>query len=324
MPAADGQGWRGAGFGGSGSFASSAAGFFGAASKAPKPSATPPARRRPPSDGPSWLHDGSQIVPESGPRKDQRRVAESARSHVLQHDPLVKFLRASMKAVGCDRYAQCALRRGAADGGEADTVEEAEAALRGLEERLAGSGGGGGGGGAAKALDFAEYAALLTKRDRLARELRICATTDTAERTEAIRCVTCPMAVGGGYHPPSGLVLLCDNNMTGASYASASRTITHELVHAFDHCRTDIDWTNCKQHACTEIRASNLSTECRFFQELQRLEININGGQADCVRRRAELSVSMNPHCRGAKAAVAVDEVFDACYKDTAPCATIP
>lgn len=38
-----------------------------------------------------------------------------------------------------------------------------------------------------------------------------------------------------------------------------------------------------------------------------------------CVRRRAELSVAMNPHCGPKMAKAAVDKVFDQCFKDTAP-----
>lgn len=39
-----------------------------------------------------------------------------------------------------------------------------------------------------------------------------------------------------------------------------------------------------------------------------------------CVRRRAELSVAMNPACTGpAHAAEVVDAVFERCFRDTAP-----
>jgi hypothetical protein len=39
-----------------------------------------------------------------------------------------------------------------------------------------------------------------------------------------------------------------------------SHALTHELVHAYDHCRArNLDWTNCQHHACSEIRAATLS-----------------------------------------------------------------
>lgn len=41
-----------------------------------------------------------------------------------------------------------------------------------------------------------------------------------------------------------------------------NHALTHELVHAYDHCRAkNLDWTNCQHHACSEIRAAALSGE---------------------------------------------------------------
>jgi mitochondrial inner membrane protease ATP23 len=106
-----------------------------------------------------------------------------------------------------------------------------------------------------------------------------------------------------------------------------TRTITHELVHAFDHCRAAVDNANCRHLACTEIRAANLSGDCDFGVELGRgglRDFTVRGHQQKCVRRRAELSVSAHAHCvaspRGVRATV--DDVWDACYGDVAPFAT--
>ena len=42
-----------------------------------------------------------------------------------------------------------------------------------------------------------------------------------------------------------------------------NHALTHELVHAYDHCRgKNLDWTNCQHHACSEIRAAALSGGC--------------------------------------------------------------
>lgn len=42
-----------------------------------------------------------------------------------------------------------------------------------------------------------------------------------------------------------------------------NQALTHELVHAYDHCRAgNLDWTNCQHHACSEIRAAALSGKC--------------------------------------------------------------
>jgi Peptidase M76 family len=54
-------------------------------------------------------------------------------------------------------------------------------------------------------------------------------------------------------------------------------------------------------------------------------QLGITGQHQKCVRRRAELSVAMNPACRGPGAArSAVDACFDDCFRDTAPFDRIP
>ena len=35
-------------------------------------------------------------------------------------------------------------------------------------------------------------------------------------------------------------------------------TLTHELIHAYDHCRAHLDWNNLQHLACTEV--SNTTT----------------------------------------------------------------
>jgi inner membrane protease ATP23 len=70
----------------------------------------------------------------------------------------------------------------------------------------------------------------------------------------------------------------------------------------------------------TQVRAANLSGDCSFSQELLRGNLGLVAQQQACVRRRAELSVAMNPACGALGAArAAVNAVFDDCYRDTAP-----
>jgi mitochondrial inner membrane protease ATP23 len=79
--------------------------------------------------------------------------------------------------------------------------------------------------------------------------------------------------------------------------AMVHRTVHHELIHAIDLCRTNMDpVTNCVQLACTEIRAENLSGECRFWKELPKMT-KFAGHGSTCVERRAVLSVRANPRC---------------------------
>ncbi len=118
-------------------------------------------------------------------------------------------------------------------------------------------------------------------------------------------------------------VILCHNHLL--SQKEVNHALTHELLHAYDHCRAaNVDWHNCEHHACSEIRAASLSGDCNFKEELLRGNYGIRKQHQICVRRRAELSLSMNPSCQGLRGRLAIDRVFDACLKDTAPFDRIP
>lgn len=133
---------------------------------------------------------------------------------------------------------------------------------------------------------------------------------------KAVACVTCNMSMFGGFHPEDGIVLCAENAF---SYEQVRETIVHELVHAFDACRAFMDWTNCVMHACSEIRASSLSGECRFLNEIDRGHFAVRAQFNECVRRRALLSVAKNSNCAGEKGVKAVAEAWDVCSKDTKP-----
>lgn len=111
-------------------------------------------------------------------------------------------------------------------------------------------------------------------------------------------CEHCPMDCLGGYDKDRGVVL-CEQNMLNSRVLTET-TLVHELIHAFDDCRSKLNWLDLKHHACTEIRASNLSGDCTFVQELYRGNWALRAQQQKCVRRRAELSVAMNPSSEGA------------------------
>jgi len=103
-----------------------------------------------------------------------------------------------------------------------------------------------------------------------------------------------------------------------------SRGITHELVHAYDDCRVDLEPGNVRHMACTEIRAANLSGDCDFSDELRRsgFRFEIGGLQQKCVRKRTLQSLKMHSACEGMTVPAiesVIDDVFSACYKDTAP-----
>jgi hypothetical protein len=110
-------------------------------------------------------------------------------------------------------------------------------------------------------------------------------------------CERCTQECQGGYDPQRG-VILCQQHMQNSS-ALIESTMIHELIHAFDDCRAHVKWDDMTHHACTEIRAANLSGDCSFSQELARGNFKLRAQQQKCVRRRAELSVAMNPSSTG-------------------------
>lgn len=129
-------------------------------------------------------------------------------------------------------------------------------------------------------------------------------------------CRPCDEKVGGHFEIKEGVVL-CENRLR--TQEQMAETMIHETIHAFDHCRVKMDWHNCRHHACSEIRAANLSGDCRLFNELARGNMNKFYKQhQDCVKRRALLSIQMNPAC-GGEAEKIIDEVFESCFRDTEP-----
>ncbi|CAM9484146.1 unnamed protein product [Chrysoparadoxa australica] len=147
---------------------------------------------------------------------------------------------------------------------------------------------------------------------------------------ELIQCVPCGDGESGGHtggfsawndegKPTEPRIVLCENTPISGFQFVCDQTIVHELVHAYDQCRAKVDWSNCSHHACSEIRASSLSGECRYTNELLRGNWkNWAKHHRTCVKRRAKMSVEQNLACKG-KADAFVEAVFDACYEDTAP-----
>ncbi|CAK9784173.1 unnamed protein product [Cutaneotrichosporon oleaginosum] len=135
--------------------------------------------------------------------------------------------------------------------------------------------------------------------------------------SSAMQCHPCDASRAGGFSPEHG-ILLCQNRFMNRRHMED--TLAHELLHAFDHCRFRVDWMNLRHHACTEIRAANLSGDCRWSREVKRGYWAFSAQHQACVRRRAVLSVMAHPKCQGKEDAErAVGEVWDSCFRDTRP-----
>ncbi|SCZ98927.1 BZ3500_MvSof-1268-A1-R1_Chr3-1g05714 [Microbotryum saponariae] len=137
-----------------------------------------------------------------------------------------------------------------------------------------------------------------------------------------ITCQPCPPTLAGGFCPTLG-ILLCQNRFM--SKAHLQDALAHELIHAYDDRRFDMgkadDWgKDLRKHACTEIRAENLSGDCRFSREFTRRNWTLTKQHQACVRRRATLSVAANPYCKDEQEAQKiVNEVWHSCWPDTRP-----
>lgn len=133
-----------------------------------------------------------------------------------------------------------------------------------------------------------------------------------------ITCGKCDDVKGGGFHPEMG-ILLCSNWIQ--SQSQMEEVLTHELVHAYDFLKFKLDMTDLNHHACTEIRASMLSGECRIMREIWKTGLaNFGGKFQECIKRRATISVAANENCPSPeKAAEYVDKVWNSCFQDTRP-----
>jgi inner membrane protease ATP23 len=78
--------------------------------------------------------------------------------------------------------------------------------------------------------------------------------------TDSIQCHDCPTDLWGGFSPEWG-ILLCQNRFPSKKYMED--TLAHELIHAFDHCQFNVDWSKLRHHACSEVgRVLNASRRC--------------------------------------------------------------
>jgi inner membrane protease ATP23 len=74
-----------------------------------------------------------------------------------------------------------------------------------------------------------------------------------------VKCRRCParrledgtvVRQGGGFSPEHG-ILICANEMRDKKHLED--TLSHEMVHAWDHLRWKVDWADLRHAACTEV-----------------------------------------------------------------------
>ncbi|XP_059881097.1 mitochondrial inner membrane protease ATP23 homolog isoform X4 [Delphinus delphis] len=142
-------------------------------------------------------------------------------------------------------------------------------------------------------------------------------------RERHFSCEDCNGNVSGGFDASVSQIVLCQNNI--CNQAHMNRVVTHELIHAFDHCRAHVDWfTNVRHLACSEVRAANLSGDCSLLNEIFRLHFGLKRHHQTCVRDRAIRSILAVRNISKEVAQKAVDEVFESCFNDHEPFGRIP
>ena len=115
----------------------------------------------------------------------------------------------------------------------------------------------------------------------------------------------------------------------------------HELILTFDWCRADIDYNDCDQIACTEIRGTRLSGECSPKGYINQLNSNVlndkgryltsikygkpsSGKGLRCIRKQSAFNVDKYIHCHtkngtGKRAWESVNNVWLTCFNDLDP-----
>lgn len=96
--------------------------------------------------------------------------------------------------------------------------------------------------------------------------------------------------------------------------------MTHELIHAFDHCTAKVNWKDREHHACAEIRAVTLSGECKITRELRRGNFGFAKHYQSCVKRRVLVGLSQLPQYKSkADAEECMLACWDSCFNDQSP-----
>nr|CAB3267807.1 mitochondrial inner membrane protease ATP23 homolog [Phallusia mammillata] len=136
----------------------------------------------------------------------------------------------------------------------------------------------------------------------------------------------------GAFDPSNNQIVLCQNQFAKlytkrGRYLSMTYLLSHELIHAFDHCRAKSDVYNNPTHLmCTEVRAAALSGQCML--QYNKIDASLSGLRdyhKQCVRKYALLSFrAMFPQWIDSEASALLDKVFPSCYNDHEPFDRMP
>ena len=136
----------------------------------------------------------------------------------------------------------------------------------------------------------------------------------------------------GAFDSFNNQIVLCKNQLNSFDSisnktVSLQQTLSHELIHAYDHCRAHVDFYNNPSHLmCSEIRAASLSGQCMISQNF--LPSALSGFKSyhqTCVRDTALASFqALYPSWKKEKSQALLEKCFLSCYNDYLPFDRIP
>ena len=101
-------------------------------------------------------------------------------------------------------------------------------------------------------------------------------------------------------------VTMCENRLR--SQTAFNQTLKHEMIHAVDYCKRDMNFIDCDMLACSEIRAAT-HAECENFPNF----LNFNfGPKFSCVVETAKRATTAG-HCKE-EGEDCVDKMMDKCF----------
>lgn len=138
---------------------------------------------------------------------------------------------------------------------------------------------------------------------------------------ELVQCVPCDVPANALLIQSGDqiAVAVCQNHVRNQRLLDDA--LAHELIHLYDYARAEVDTSDPKQLACTEIRASALSGECAMSKEKLRGVVsgfNAGGKFQACIKRKVKLSLSLHEQLIGHEDEI-IDQVFPRCFQDQAP-----
>ncbi|CAF1141589.1 unnamed protein product [Adineta ricciae] len=134
-----------------------------------------------------------------------------------------------------------------------------------------------------------------------------------------LTCETTDRNLRGGFHQSLCQIVLYPENIQSTD--ELCTIFEHELVHALDYCRAEIDFANPYHLACTEIRAASLTDQCSLLQHLSTSSrpFRITNQHESCVKNRAQQSMEMCTDLPRKQVDQIINDVFLRCYNDTEP-----